>query len=70
MAATRTAGPLMYEVATRSWLARLSARHGRQVTLGDVPDAEIETLARLGFDYLWPMGIWRTGTAAAPPSGR
>lgn len=56
--------PLLYEVATRPWLARLSERFGRSVNLGDVPDAEIERIAGLGFDHLWPMGVWRTGEAA------
>lgn len=59
----RTA-PLLYEVAARPWLARLSARAGRRVTLGDVPDEEIERIAGSGFDILWPMGVWRTGRDA------
>lgn len=58
-------GPLLYEVAAIPWLARLSARHGRRVTLGDVPNEELDALAARGFDYLWPMGVWRTGDAAA-----
>lgn len=57
--------PLLYEVAARPWLARLSARHGRRVTLGDVPDEDLEALAERGFDHLWPMGVWRTGDEAA-----
>lgn len=52
-------------MATRPWLVRLSARAGRPLALGDVPEAEIERIAGLGFDYLWPMGVWRTGEAAA-----
>lgn len=59
-----TAAPLVYEVAARPWLARLSARRGRRVTLGDVPSDEIERIAAAGFDYLWPMGVWRTGERA------
>lgn len=58
------AAPLPYEVATRPWLARLSTHYGRRVTLGDIPDEEIEARERLGFDYLWPVGVWRTGEAA------
>jgi hypothetical protein len=57
--------PLLYEVAARPWLARLSARHGRRVTLGDVPVGELQALAERGFDFLWPMGVWRTGAVAA-----
>lgn len=59
------AAPLLYEVATRPWLARLSTRHGRRVTLGDIPDDEIERIAWSGFDLLWPMGVWRTGAESA-----
>lgn len=58
-------GPLVYEVAAMPWLARLSARHGRKVTLGTVPIEELDALAARGFDYLWPMGVWRSGAAAA-----
>lgn len=60
-----TGAPLLYEVATRPWLNRLSDRHGRRITLGDVPDPEIAAIASAGFDFLWPMGVWRTGEAAA-----
>lgn len=62
---SRPAAPLLYEVATRPWLARLSGRYGRRVTLGDVPFEELEALAQRGFDYLWTMGVWRTGDEAA-----
>ncbi len=56
--------PLVYEVATRQWLARLSSRYARPVTLGDVPQDELEAIAGAGFDYLWAMGVWRTGPQA------
>lgn len=57
--------PLLYEVATRPWLDRLSRRQSRRVTLADVPQAELDRIAAAGFDYLWPMGVWRTGADAA-----
>lgn len=60
-----SSGQLVYEVAATPWLARLSARHGRPVTLGDVPNEELDAIAARGFEYLWPMGVWRTGSAAA-----
>ena len=40
-------------------MERLSARLGRLVRLADVPDSEWDTLARLGFDIVWLMGVWR-----------
>jgi len=62
---TAPTAPLLYEVATRHWLDRLSRREGRRVTLADVPEAELDRIAAAGFDYLWPMGAWRTGAEAA-----
>ena len=51
--------PHLYEINTWTWLERLSARLGRLVRLADVPDSEWDTLARLGFDIVWLMGVWR-----------
>ena len=42
--------PVLYEMNTAAWLYDLSARAGRPVTLGSVPQEEIEKLAGLGFD--------------------
>jgi glycosidase len=61
MTATR---PLLYEVHTRQWLARLSEEQGRQIELATVPNAELERLAALGVTHLWLMGIWPTGPLA------
>jgi hypothetical protein len=51
--------PHLYEINTWAWLEKLSARLGRVIKLADVPDAEWDTLARLGFDIVWLMGIWQ-----------
>ena len=51
--------PLLYEINTWAWLEQLSARSGRTLRLGDVPDAEWDALARLGFDAVWLMGAWQ-----------
>jgi hypothetical protein len=51
--------PHLYEINTWSWLERLSARLGRTIKLADVPIAEWDALARLGFDVIWLMGIWQ-----------
>lgn len=32
-------------------------------SLADLPDEEIDRLAALGFDHIWVMGVWGTGTA-------
>ena len=52
--------PLLYELNTRCWLRELTARHGRAVHLGDVPEEEFAAWKRLGFTHLWLMGTWTT----------
>jgi hypothetical protein len=32
-------------------------------TLDDLPDALLERTAAQGFDWIWPLGVWQTGTA-------
>src|SRR5262249_15193151 len=54
---------LLYQINTRVWLTELSKRLGRAATLDDVPDAEIDRLAELGFDWVWFLSVWRTGQA-------
>jgi hypothetical protein len=56
--------PLVYEINTRIWLAELSARAGRPLTLDTVPNDEIDRIARLGFHGVWLMGVWTTGPEA------
>jgi len=53
------ANPHLYEINTWVWLEELSARLGRPVTLGDVPDTEWDRLRERGFDIVWLMGIWQ-----------
>jgi len=56
--------PHLYEINTWAWLEKLSARSGRVVKLADVPDAEWDSLARMGFDAVWLMGVWRRSERA------
>jgi hypothetical protein len=51
--------PHLYEINTWAWLEELSACYGRPVTLGSVPDEEWEKLRKLGFDFIWLMGVWK-----------
>ena len=53
--------PSLYQVNTRVWLTLLSQTLGRAATLDDVPDAELERLAELGFDWVWFLSVWQTG---------
>jgi hypothetical protein len=58
------AQPSLYQINTRVWLTRLSESLGRVARLDDVPDAELDQLAELGFDWVWLLSIWQTGAAA------
>jgi glycosidase len=53
--------PLVYHLDARVWLAELSSEIGRQITLAEVPDAEIEKWSGSHFDAVWLMGVWQTG---------
>jgi hypothetical protein len=56
--------PSLYQINTRVWLTELSRKLGRAATLDDVPDAGLERLAELGFDWVWFLSVWQTGPAA------
>jgi glycosidase len=56
--------PLLYQVNTRVLVRELGAALGRAATLDDVPDAFLDEVAARGFDWLWPLGVWRIGPAA------
>ena len=51
--------PLVYEINARIWLKKLSNKHNRPVTLGNVPDEEFTLFSGCGFDMVWLMGVWR-----------
>ncbi len=56
--------PALYQINTRVWLTELSRTLGRPVTLDDIPDAELDRLAELGFDWIWLLSVWQTGPGA------
>jgi glycosidase len=56
--------PSLYQINTRVYLTELSRGLGRAATLDDVPDAELDRLAGMGFDWVWLLSVWRTGPAA------
>jgi Alpha amylase, catalytic domain len=55
--------PSLYEINTWVWLTELRSKHGGNVDLGSVPDAEWDTIAALGFDAVWFMGVWERSPA-------
>jgi glycosidase len=47
------------------WLGQLSKTYGTEVrTLDQIPDAELDRLARWGFSGLWLIGIWERSPAS------
>jgi hypothetical protein len=67
MATTRQEAPhypSLYQINTRVWLSTLSRNLGRPATLDDIPDAELDRLAKLGFDWIWLLSVWQTGPAS------
>jgi len=61
---TATRHPKMIQIDARAWMARLSARDGRRVTLGDVRPHDVEAVADLGFDLVWLTGTWSVGSTS------
>ena len=55
--------PSLYQINTRVWLTRLSQTLGRRAALDDIPDAELDRLAWMGFDWIWLLSVWQTGLA-------
>jgi hypothetical protein len=55
--------PLLYQINTRVYLTELSAALNRPATLDDIPDAELDHLAEMGFDWVWLLSVWQTGPA-------
>jgi len=53
--------PLLYQINTRVMLTELSRTLKRPATLDDIPDAELDRLAQLGFDWIWLLSVWSTG---------
>jgi len=55
--------PSLYQINTRVWLTELSQKLSRTAMLEDIPDAELDRLAELGFDWVWLLSVWQTGLA-------
>jgi glycosidase len=47
------------------WLDQLTKKYGRPIaTLADIPDEELDFLARWGFTGLWLIGLWERSAAS------
>jgi hypothetical protein len=60
---TRARYPLLFQINTRVWLTELARLLRRPATLDDIPDAELDRLAEMGFDWVWLLSVWQTGLA-------
>jgi hypothetical protein len=60
----QTKYPSLYQINTRVWITQLSTQLGRLATLDDIPDCELDRLAKIGFDWIWFLSVWQTGMAA------
>lgn len=48
------------------WLDQLSQQYGRRIShLDEIPDEELDKLAREGFTGLWLIGVWERSRASA-----
>ncbi len=62
--ATASRNRSLYQINTLVLLGERSRALGRPATLDDLPDAFLDEVAARGFEWLWPLGVWRTGPAA------
>lgn len=62
--------PSLYQCNIRVVLTELSRQLRRRATLDDLPDAELDRLASLGFDWIWLLSVWQTGPAGRDVSRR
>lgn len=56
--------PSLLQINSRIWRTELSQTLGQPATLDQVPDSVLDRIAERGFDWVWLMGVWRTGAAS------
>lgn len=49
----------IFEINTWVWLTTLSEKYQRRITLSNIPDEEIDDIARPNVDFIWLMGVWK-----------
>ncbi|MDJ1182028.1 alpha-amylase family glycosyl hydrolase [Roseofilum casamattae] len=59
---TSVVNPALYQLNIRLRLYNLGQDSGRYATLNDISDRELDEWAGLGFDWIYGLGIWQTGT--------
>ena len=56
--------PLLHQLNTTLLLSRIGRRLGRAATLDDLDDATLAAILPQGTEWVWMLGVWRTGDAA------
>jgi len=59
-----TGYPALYQINTRVLMSELSRELGRGATVDDVPDQLLDRISNEGFEWVWFLGVWQTGTAS------
>lgn len=62
MVSMHSKNPSLYQINTRVWLKSLTVKYGKSITLANIPEDELHQLVELGFEWIWLLGVWRTGT--------
>jgi hypothetical protein len=56
--------PSLYQINTRVLLTDLAHTLARPATLDDISDEFLGDVAQKGFDWIWLLSVWQTGTAS------
>lgn len=58
---TKLHHPILYALNARVQLTEIASTIGRPLTLNEFPEEALDRLRTLGIDFVWPIGVWRTG---------
>jgi hypothetical protein len=53
--------PLLFQINTRVVLDEISAQQKKRATFDDFPDNDLDEVAKLGYDFVYFLGVWQTG---------
>ncbi len=56
--------PLLHQLNTTLLLSRVGRRLGRVATLDDLDEPTLDAILPRGTEWVWMLGVWRTGDAA------
>jgi hypothetical protein len=56
--------PNLYQINARTFINQLSGKYQRPLSLLSIPESEWQSIAGLGFDIIWLMGVWQSSPIA------